>query len=181
MSRNNQGDPRVRGSVPDARGARAEADDQRTENDGTALTQADRVAMIRSEFQQEALPTVPVIPGWHVCWLSTTSAYDPIHKRMRLGYAPVRMEEVKGLDTYRMKSGEFEGCISCNEMVLFKIPEETYQAIMMEFHHNMPLEEEENLKRNLERNDEDSEGQKLGSIEGDGFQQLVQKRRPVFG
>jgi hypothetical protein len=34
-------------------------------------------------------------------------------------------------------------------MVLFKIPQEIYQEIMAEFHHHMPQEEEEALKRAL--------------------------------
>lgn len=167
-----------------ARGSRAQEDAARVSDDGTALTMAQRVAMIRSEFQQEALPKVPQLPGFHLCWLSTTNSYDPIHKRMRLGYTPVRVEELTGFDSMRMTSGEFAGCISCNEMLLFKIPLDIYHAIMREFHHNMPLEEEESLRRQLDalESSEDSSGKKLGQVaeDSDGFKQLVNKREGVF-
>ena len=166
-------------AAPEVRGSRGSADDERTLNDGTGLTAAERLAMIRSEFSQEALPTVPKMPGWHLCWLSTTNSYDPVHKRMRLGYVPVRVDEVPGgFEQLRMTSGEFEGCISCNEMVLFKLPEDVYQMIMAEFHHNMPLSEEEALKSALLQPRgavplEDSTGKPLGQIiEGSDFSSL---------
>jgi hypothetical protein len=140
--------------------------------------------MIRNEFLQEALPRVPEMPGWHLCWLSTTNSYDPIHKRMRLGYVPVKVEELTGFDSMRMTSGEFAGCVSCNEMLLFKIPSETYQAIMAEFHHNMPLEEEDALRRQLDEleGSRDRTGKKLGQIseDSDGFNDLGKKREGVF-
>jgi hypothetical protein len=154
-------------SADEIRGSRADADDERTLTDGTGLTAEERRAMIRSEFSQEALPSVPKMPGWHLCWLSTTNSYDSVHKRMRIGYIPVRVSEAKGYENLSMNSGEFEGCISCNEMVLFKLPEETYQQIMAEFHHNMPLEEEEALKRALLPNggsETDSTGRPIGEI-----------------
>lgn len=181
-------DSRVRTNASEGRASRAAADLPRTDDEGTALTVSERSAQIRSEFAQTALPDVPPIPGWHLCWLSTTSSYDPIHKRMRLGYVPVKPEELVarsgiGFDTMGMKSGEFAGCVSCNEMVLFKIPEDTYQAIMREFHHNMPQEEEEALKSQLVPNVEDSNGAQLVNLAEDdtGFKGLVQKRRvPVF-
>jgi hypothetical protein len=167
----------------DGRGSRAQGDLDRENDDGSSLTVAQRSAMIRSEFQQEALPRAPDIPGYHVCWLSTTNSYDPINKRMRLGYRPVSVDEVSGFESMRATSGEFPGCISCNEMLLFKVPEEIYQAIMQEFHHNMPLEEEEALKRNLvDANAVDSKGKKLGQIteDSDGFEDLGRRKVGVF-
>jgi hypothetical protein len=151
----------------EVRGSRADEDDERTLNDGTGLTADERQAMIRSEFSQEALPSVPQMPGWHLCWLSTTNSYDPIHKRMRIGYRPVKASDVPGYESLSMNSGEFSGCISCNEMVLFKLPEKIYQEVMAVFHHKMPLEEEEALKRALLPNggsETDSTGRKIGEI-----------------
>jgi len=52
----------------------------------------ERRRMFRDEFAQEALPNAPEIPGFHCCWLSTTHQYDPIHKRMRIGYTPVKAD-----------------------------------------------------------------------------------------
>lgn len=168
------------------RGSRAEADEARTNDMGTAYSLDEVRRMVRSEFVQEALPTIPAKPGWHRCWLSTTSPYDPIHKRIRLGYRPVRVEDVgmPGIETYRMTSGEFAGAVSCNEMVLFEIPEEVYQAIMQEYHHNMPLEEEQGIRaKTEEQNAEDRRGKKLMTFdeEDEGFQNLGRDRRaPSF-
>lgn len=174
-------DSRVRHS-PDSegRGPRSQEDAARSSDEGTHLTVEQRRMSFRDEFRQEALPHVPGIPGWHLCWLSTTSSYDPIHKRMRLGYVPVRVEELVGFDSLKMKSGEFEGCISCNEMLLFKVPQEVYQEIMQEFHHYLPAEEEEALRARLVDNSAvDSRGKKLGQVteDSDGFEAMRSRQR----
>lgn len=162
------------------RGSRAQEDASRASDEGTVLSTEQQRNLIRNEFLQEALPRVPEIPGYHLCWLSTNNSYDPIHKRMRLGYEPVDVREMAGYESMRMNSGEFEGCVSCNEMLLFKIPLPRYHAIMNEFHHHMPLEEEQALKQQLVRDtDVDSKGKKLGQIteDSDGFEQLGRARR----
>lgn len=180
MSRNKEADVRIQRGAVDARGSRAAiAQAQRPENDG-ARSDEDYRRMIHNEFVQEALPSVPEIPGYHLCWLSTTSAHDPIHKRIRLGYTPVKIEEIRGgeeLVGYKMKSGELEGCIGCNEMVLFKLPLEKYQMIMSEFHHRMPLAEESAIYERLEdfKNKLGKTGNKpLVNEVGAGFRSLAQ-------
>lgn len=134
------------------RGSRAAASESREVD--APLSAGDLRNLIRSEFTQEALPNLKAPDGWHFCWLSTTSRTDPIHKRMRVGYQPVMFEDVAtqvtgNLDSYKVSGGEFSGCVSCNEMILFKIPNDRYQAIMAEFHHYMPLEEEQAIQATL--------------------------------
>ncbi len=106
----------------------------------------------RNEWSAEVLPNVPPKPGWHYCWVSTTNQQDPPYRRLRIGYQPVKAEELPGFEHLRAKSGEFEGCISINEMLLFKIPEDIYQSIMKEMHHTSPNREEEMLRNNIETN-----------------------------
>jgi hypothetical protein len=159
-------DARVRNHAGDSRASRSAADAPRTEHDGTTMSSADRKKMLRDEFRQEALPRVPDIPGYHTCWLSTTSSYDPIHKRIRMGYEPVKLAEVPGMESFRMGTGEYEGAVACNEMLLFKIPNELYQEIMREFHHDGPQREEEAIKSQLKQGAVDSEGKELEHIEG---------------
>jgi hypothetical protein len=66
--------------------------------------------MWKDEWTQSALPNAPLIPGWHVCWLSTTNSYDSIDKRVRLGYIPVKEQTMcPGLRTHRVKAGEHTG------------------------------------------------------------------------
>lgn len=163
----------------DPRADRAQADNERVENEGTAFTMEERRKMLRSEWTQEVLPTPPLIPGWHFCWLSTTNASDPIYKRMQKGYEPVRSNEIPAFAQYKVTQGEYEGCIACNEMLLFKIPEEVYQDVMSYFHYELPLEEEEMLKANLPEEVKDSSGRKLNEVEG--FDRLVRRvRQPTF-
>jgi len=109
----------------------------------------ERVAAFRDKWQNSALPDLPagIIPGFHLCWLSTTNNYDSIDKRLALGYEPVKASELgKGFENLgKMSSGKFEGCISCNEMVLFKLPEEIYQEVMKMLHLEDPLEHQRNI------------------------------------
>jgi hypothetical protein len=154
------------------------ADAQRESED--LLSEDEMREMIRSEFTQEQLPQLKPPAGWHYCWLSTTSQNDPIHKRMRVGYRPVSFAELSEsgqageFSRLNTATGEFADCVSCNEMVLFKIVEERYQLIMREFHHHMPLGEEQSIRANATPNERDSKGKKLVDFddEDDGMQTL---------
>lgn len=172
------GDSRLRKSSGDTmRSDRSESDAER-QKDGSALTADERRAALRNEWVQEILPTVPPIPGYHLCWLSTTNSNDPIYKRQQIGYAPVMVSEVPGFESFSMKGGAFDGAVHCNEMVLFKLPMERYMDLMTIYHHDMPLEEEGMLKKSLVTGDEDRDGNPLGSVEG--FNEIGKNRRPSF-
>ena len=176
------GDDRLKKSAgASAREDRSEADTIRIQTDGTSLTMEERMRMARSEWSQEVLPSPPPVPGWHFCWLSTTNASDPIYKRVQKGYEPVKASEIKGFAQYSVEQGEFEGCVACNEMILFKIPEEIYQDIMKYFHYEKPLEDEQMLRDNATNQLEgkDSNGRDLGQV--DGFDSLARTvRTPHF-
>ena len=66
-----------------------------TEN--RAVSEDDRLEMFRNQLFNDALPDLPEIPGYHQCWLTTTNPRDPIHRRMQLGYEPIKPEEVPGM------------------------------------------------------------------------------------
>jgi len=112
-------------------------------------TKRERAEAFRDKWQNSALPDLPggIIPGFHLCWLSTTNNYDSIDKRVALGYEPVKASELgKGFEGLgKMSSGKFEGCVSCNEMVLFKLPEEIYQEVMRMMHLEDPLDHQRNI------------------------------------
>lgn len=151
------------------RGSRDNADADRVQQDGTALSASERRRMLRQDWVQEILPTIPPIPGFHTCWVSTTNSTDPIHKRIQYGYQPVKATELLGFDQYKVAGGSFDGCVACNEMLLFKIPENIYQDIMTIFHYDMPLEQEQSIKERVMSgmNEVDSNGRPLGVVEGD--------------
>jgi len=109
------------------------------------LTDDQRLDEFRQSFFQSALPDIPDIPGYHVCWLTTANPRDSIPGRVRLGYEPILASDIPGWSYASMKSGEYEGCIGVNEMVAFKLPEHLYQAYMREAHHNQPNQEEGKL------------------------------------
>jgi hypothetical protein len=113
------------------------------------LARRERLDAFRDKWANSALPEVPegAIPGYHFCWLSTTNTYDSIDKRVALGYEPVKASELgKGFEGLgKMSSGKFEGCISCNEMILFKLPEDIYQEVMKMLHLDDPIEHQRNI------------------------------------
>jgi len=143
----------------------------------------ERRKMWSDEWTQSALPKLPEMNGWHLCWLSTTNSYDSLDKRIRLGYVPVQADEFPGFDNYRVKAGEHVGFVACNEMILCKIPEDIYQDIMLQMHHEAPMEEADKIRVQIEnlQGSRDSSGKSLGQVEGEGFGQFDQSvRTPVF-
>jgi len=151
-----------------ARGSRDNADVDRVQQDGSALSAAERRRLLRKVGVQEVLPTPPDMPGWHMCWVSTTNSTDPVHKRLQVGYQPVKITEVPGFEQYKVDGGQFDGCIACNEMLLFKIPMDVYNDLMCIYHFDMPLEQEQAIRERVEGMQAvDSDGRQLGSVEGD--------------
>lgn len=144
----------------------------------------ERRRSFRDEWTQEALPRLPKLDGWHLCWLSTTNQWDPISRRIRMGYTAVKPEELPGYEHLTQKSGQWEGCVGINEMILFKIPQTLFQQIMTEFHHDQPLDEESSIKNKTEAWSEglrDSDGTPLVELEPD-MQTLGRRprRNPTF-
>jgi len=166
------------------RETRANEDGSRAAPEEKFVSKQERRKMFSEEWTQSALPNVPNHDGWHYCWLSTTNAYDPIDRRIRNGYVPVKSEEIPGYEGYRVKSGEHVGFISCNEMLLFKLPMDVYQDMMTHFHHDMPQEEEEKIRIQVEslQGARDSRGKSLVGVEGDGMGNFAKQPNqvPVF-
>ena len=165
------------------RESRSSQDLSRAAPEEAFISKQERRKMWSDEWTQSALPKVPEIPGWHLCWLSTTNGYDSIDKRMRLGYVPVKADELPGFDNYRVKAGEDIGFIACNEMRLYKLPMEVYQEVMTQMHHDAPNEESDKVQVQVEQlqGNRDSSGRSLGSVEGEGFGNLNRNvPTPVF-
>ena len=165
------------------RESRSSQDLSRAAPEEAFISKQERRKMWSDEWTQSALPKVPEIQGWHLCWLSTTNGYDSIDKRMRLGYVPVRADELPGFDNYRVKAGEDVGFIACNEMRLYKLPMEVYQEVMTQMHHDAPNEESDKVQVQVEQlqGNRDSSGKSLGSVEGEGFGNLNRNvQTPVF-
>lgn len=119
------------------------------------LSDDERVAEFRQQYFQSALPDIPKIPGFHVCWLTTDNPRDPIHNRLRLGYQPIKAHDIPGWEHASIKTGEWAGCIGVNEMIAFKIPLDLYEEYMYINHHESPLSEEEKLSSQIRQMEEE--------------------------
>lgn len=186
-----QAEERVtRSRAPDVRGDRGFNED--SERTGAAFDDIDEFErQLESEFEDDRLPSPPKLAGYHTCWLTSNNNYDSIGKRQRLGYIPVRQDEAPSFNVSNgQKIDSFEGVITCNEMVLHKIQEARYQALMNYYHHKRPLQDEgAQIQKIRDGNEqaEDRNGRSLGSTEGDGINTLersVQRgrnmARPTF-
>jgi len=182
-TKDNFGDDRLKKDAGEAvRGSRDNADVDRVQNDGSSMSAEQRRKALRQDWVQEILPSPPDLPGFHCCWLSTTNSTDSIYSRQKKGYIPVKASEAPGFGSqFTAQGGEFDGCVACNEMLLFKIEKQTYNDLMTIFHHDMPLEQEAAIRERVESSQErDSSGRQLGSVEGD-FDKLGRSRgTPTF-
>jgi len=146
--------------------------EDRTVTEDRNVSEDDRLEMFRQQLFNDALPDLPEIPGYHLCWLTTTNPRDPIHRRMQLGYEPLRPDEVPGMEYASVKTGEWSGMIGVNEMVAFKLPMSLYQRFMQEAHHDAPMREEDKLAEVAEIMREQAERSGTTLYEGDGMSEM---------
>ena len=141
-----------------------------------------RVQMFRDTLARTSLPMLPPIPGYHVCWLTTSNPRDNIAQRTAIGYEPITEADMPNMKHLRVKDGEMAGYISINEMVAFKIRVELYQRYMMINHHDAPLEEEEKLESQIEQLQAMAAQVKGRIVAADGGSTQIRQmaRRPSF-
>lgn len=163
-------DDKLKKSQDAGREDRAGSDRKATED--RTVSESERLEMFRGQLMQAALPDLPKISGYHVCWLTTSNPRDSIHARQRYGYEPIRASDMPGFDLVTMKTGEWAGCIGVNEMVAFKVPESLYQMYMKEAHHDAPNREQERLSAVLDTIRESSARDKTKVFEEDGTKSL---------
>jgi hypothetical protein len=152
----------------------------RAVTESRALTEDDRLELFRQQLFQSALPDLPQIPGWHLCWLTTTNPRDSIHARLRLGYEPVKPEDIPGWQHATVKTGEYAGFIGVNEMLAFKLPQSLYLKFMQEAHHDAPLREEEKLTDTADFLEQQARSSKSRLDVGEGTSGLAEKRQARF-
>ena len=171
-------DERLKKELGVGRQLREMEDRQVTEN--REVTDDDRLEMFRAQLFNDALPDLPDMPGYHMCWLTTTNPRDPIHRRIQLGYEPIKATDVPGMEFASVKTGEWAGLIGVNEMIAFKLPETLYQRFMQEAHHDAPLREENKLAETAEIMRQQAEGSGSTLFEGDGLMEM-RENNPRIG
>lgn len=151
--------PLKKSAKPDANSAdrtdRTMQDRAITEN--RELSDDDRVEMLRSGFLQTKLPNLPEIPGYHVCWLSTTNASDTIAWRQQIGYELLKPADVPGWIHGTCSHELFSGYVGVNEMIGAKIRKDLYDRVMRTLHHDEPAAMEAGIRRNIDGYAEDAE------------------------
>jgi hypothetical protein len=155
--------------------------DERSNTEDRRVIDPVRLEAFRQSFAAEKLPRIPDIPGYHVCWLTTTNNADPIHRRLSWGYELINKDEVPGLERMQVKGGEFDGCVAVAEMIAAKIPLELYEVYMTEVHHTQPLQEEAKLRNVLDVIEAEASRKKARLDVEDGSRQLGRSTpRPKF-
>jgi hypothetical protein len=170
--------------IGDAQYARDDSDrlSSEREHDEREITDAERLELFRMTLFQSSLPTLPNLPGYHCCWLTTTNPRDSIHGRLMLGYQLLKSVEVPGWEHSSLKTGEYAGCIGINEMVGAKLPLRLYSLYMTEAHHNQPLAEEGKIKATLDQIRNQASGDKGKVLVEDGMAAMgsYTPRKPSF-
>jgi hypothetical protein len=171
-------DERLKKSAGDNRESRAMVDRTKTQN--RELSDDERIEMFRQQFFQSSLPDLPKLPGWHCCWLTTSNPRDSIQARIRLGYEPLKPEDVPGWEYATLKTGDWQGLIGVNEMLAFKLPINLYEMYMKEAHHDAPLREEEKLSDTAEYLEQQAKSSKSRLTMGEGNAEIGQRREALF-
>lgn len=167
------------------RGSRLSEERTVTENRETSdsVRRAERLNTLRDVNTK--LPTPPSIPGYHLCWLTTTNQSDPLEHRYRIGYVLVKPEELPGFSMPTQQSGQaaVTDRIQINEMVLAKIGMTEWEENMKYLHHDLPLEQVAALKDSVSiqkdgrGRDVAYTGQEFKNGVADGFQDLGRRAR----
>lgn len=153
----------IRSGAPEVRGDYSVRQDAERA-DMPNMTDDELEALFLAEYENSGLANPPAIPGMHLCWLTTTSQFDTIQKRHRIGYMPVMRSEMPGYDpSMGTTLVNYESMVTCNELVLHKIPERRYQVVMNMLHHKQPLQSESNILQQIksveaQRDNSDGEG-----------------------
>jgi hypothetical protein len=157
----------------------------REEDQREALDNRDRsedaiFADFMDSFDESALPDLPIMPGYHLFWATTMNQHDSPARRARMGYTPIRVDELPGWEGSSAKAGEYAGCVVVNEMVAMKIPISLYNRYMKKLHHDMPLEEDQKLTSTIDmlREEAEAKGSRIVEV-GDGTASIVQGARPM--
>jgi len=162
-------------------GRRSRGFQDRSVTERRDLSDDDRLEMFRAQMYRDALPLIPEIPGYHVCWLTTMNKADSIQQRMMLGYEPIKGEDIPGMELVTLKTGEYAGLIGVNEMLAFKLPDSLYQRYMQEAHYDAPNREEDKLADTAEYLKEQASRTGGRLIEEEGMADLHDNYAPRRG
>lgn len=149
--------------------------------------QRDRARQRIAEVDNNFLPEVPQVPGYHSMWASTTSTTNTVQYYRRRGYTPILLNDVPAdkRAEYQEKAGqtkaEYAGMVMCNEMLAMKLPNYEYQEFMKHYHHDLPLQHDNRMMQEVKKIEAISPGNvKTGEGFEHGLGSANKKAPPVF-
>lgn len=171
----------VRDNAQEQRDARTSSDVGRASDPSEDLSFEERMRAIRDSSVTNILPVPPSIPGYHLCWLSTTNTADSITNRVRQGWQPVLASELPSFGSEVSKDSKYDGTIAFNEMLLYKIPKAKHDDLMMYYHHVKPNDDENQIRQNVQNAAmESSRGEQMQIIQEGAFANLGKAPPPSF-
>ncbi len=170
------GQPDARYARKDERAAESRAMASRAMTDQREeMTDDERFELAASAALDSVIPTVPEIPGYSLCWVSTTHPSDTPTNRRAIGWEFVSIEDMPGFSNLCVKAGEHPGALACREMVLMKIRNGLRKRYLTHFHHTIPAEQDQKLTEQVTEM-RDGRGRPIGVIEGEGLQRDAPKK-----
>ena len=152
---------------------------ERDVEENRELSEDERLELFRDSMHQTVLPDLPYMPGFHVCWLTTTNPRDSVQWRLRMGYELLRLDMLPGWEGISLKTGDYSGCVGINEMIAARIPISLYNRYLREVHHNMPIGEEQKLRTRTELMKQKAARIGARLDEWDGAASLAEKPTPM--
>lgn len=175
------GDPRAQQAHDDGASRASRVMNDRPATHNRDISDRERLDLFRQSFFQSSLPNLPDIPGFHLCWLTTTNPRDTVQSRARLGYELVKSDEVPGWDFATQRSSDYPGSVMINEMIAAKLPLHLYQMYMEEAHHHEPAALEGSIRNRLEQMSEDAKAAQGKVLIEDGMEEFFSNReKPDF-
>lgn len=166
-------------SAPDDRMSEERGQQEREISEDREMTEDERLELFLDTQHQTVLPNLPVMDGFHVCWLTTSNPRDTIPYRRSIGYQLLRLEDCPGYQGYQAQDPRYADYITVNEMVAARIPLNLYNRMMFEVGHRQPLAEEEKLRSSTEDLARGARRRNIQVEEGDGTAEIVQRAEPM--
>lgn len=143
------------------------------------IDEAERLELFLETQHQTVLPNLPVMDGYHVCWLTTSNPRDSLQWRISVGYELISVSECPGWQGIGSQNGNYAGAVSVNEMVAARISISLYNKLMAAVGHALPMREEEKLRSNARLLRERARAQHVDIEEDEGTAGIVNRAGPM--
>ena len=143
-----------------------------------APTDPERRRRLRERLEQTHLPNLPRKEGWHRCWVSTSHSTDTVATRINFGYRTLKKSDMENAnwlpqDNSVKDGSNLDDTVRWREMIGMELPEELYQELMRELHHDLPADRARSIYDPLAEIEERIKEQG-GKMElGDGFREMA--------